>query len=108
MGVSSLEPFTPTREREETFDLWDEETFDLREEVELPSPDLVEALDDCEASLAVWSPDWIRGGVFGDQPLRRGGGWPAVAGKIPFYGLIVALSGLVGWLIDVAVNAVAK
>jgi hypothetical protein len=70
-----------------------------------PSPGLVEAFDDCLASLAWWKPGWIGAGAFGDQPRWRERRWRVLAGQITFYGVILALSGSVGWLIAVAVNA---
>jgi hypothetical protein len=99
-ALAPPEPFTPPRDGEAT--------LDLQDQVGVPSRGLVEAFDDCVASLAWSNPDWIRAGVFEEWPRRRDRARREVAGKIPFYGLILALSGLVGWLIDVTVNAVAK
>ena len=99
-ALTSPEAFTPTPD--------DEATLDLQDQVAVPSPGLVEALDDCAASLRWSSPEWIRAGVFGEPPRPRDRPWRIVVERIAFYVLILALCGLFGWLVEVTVNAVAK
>jgi hypothetical protein len=99
VALNSPEPFAPTR--------GGEPPLDPQDPVGVPSRGLVDAWDDCVASLNWSNPDWIKGGV-GDRPRQRDPSWHLVAGRIPFYCLILAVSGLFGWLVDVALTAVAK
>lgn len=83
-----------------------------RDRVGVPSPGLVEAFDDCLASVASRRPEWTAPGIFANPPRRRDRRWRKIehvlARKIRFYCLLLAVSGLVGWLTAELINALAK
>ena len=83
-------------------------TRGVPDEVGVPSPDLVEAFDECLASLGSLTPDWIAPGVV-DAPRRLEPRRVVEVGrKACIFALLLALCGAVGWLTVVLISAIAN